>query len=92
MGMAAETRLSTRMNLLPLNEAAKIIRLLQGYGLPIRIPPSLNPGPLLTLMQSDKKTEGGKITMALPEAIGRVSVIKGISPLLIESVLKEVRA
>jgi 3-dehydroquinate synthase len=90
MGISAETVLSARLKVLPAEEKEKILHLLEDYGLPTRIPSSIDREKLVDLMHSDKKAENGSITIVLPSAIGTVSVRKGIPDLLIKSVLEEV--
>ncbi len=90
MGISVETTLSTRMKVLPAEEKERILRLLDHFGLPTRIPKDYDREELVGLMHSDKKAEGGRIAMVLPMAIGTVSVRRSILPSLIESVLEEV--
>jgi len=92
IGMAAETFLSLRMDLLHFRDAERILRLLRDCGLPVRIPENCAPDLLISRMRSDKKAEDGKIAMVLPEAVGKASLVKQIPMRLIETVLREARS
>jgi 3-dehydroquinate synthase len=90
MGISAETAVAARMGLLRVEEMKRILRLLDHFGLPTRIPKDYDRKNLVVLMHSDKKAEEGRISMVLPTAIGTVSTKRDIPPFLIESVLEEV--
>jgi 3-dehydroquinate synthase len=90
MGMAAETALACRLGLLPASEKGRILGLLKAYGLPSGLPRSLDRARLVDLMKGDKKTEQGRIVMALPTAVGAVSIAEGVGRPEIEVALEEV--
>jgi 3-dehydroquinate synthase len=90
MGIAAETALACRMGLLPAAERDRILRLLGAYGLPSGLPRSYDRTRLVELMKGDKKTEDGRIVMALPTAVGAISIRKGVARGEIEAALEEV--
>lgn len=90
MGISAETVLAVRMGLIPVEEMKRILRLLDHFGLPTRIPNDYDRKRLVVLMHSDKKGEEGRISMVLPTAIGTASTQRDILPSLIESALEEV--
>ena len=91
MGMSAETVLSTRMGMLPMEETRRILRLLHDHDLPTEIPKSYDIERLIGLMHSDKKAEAGKIAVILPTSIGVASVKKGVPVSSIKSALQEVQ-
>jgi 3-dehydroquinate synthase len=90
MGIAAETALACRMGLLPAAERDRILRLLRAYGLPSGLPRSYDRGRLADLMKGDKKAENGRILMALPTAVGAVSIRKEVARSEIQAALEEV--
>ncbi|MBW2057898.1 MAG: 3-dehydroquinate synthase [Deltaproteobacteria bacterium] len=92
MGMASEAALSARMGILSDTERRRLLALLGIYGLPTRIPEGYNAERILALMASDKKTEEGRIAMALPTTIGDAVVKNGIPKGLILETLKEAQA
>jgi 3-dehydroquinate synthase len=91
LGISAETLLSFHMKVLPIGEKERIFKVLHDYDLPTKIPKSYDRERLVGLMQSDKKAEGGEITVVLPLRIGAASIIKRVPASLIESVLQEVQ-
>ena len=91
LGISAETLLSFHMKVLPIGEKERIFKVLHDYDLPTKIPKSYDRERLVGLMQSDKKAEGGQITVVLPLRIGAASIIKRVPASLIEFVLQEVQ-
>ncbi len=90
VGISAEAAIAVGMGLLRVEEMKRILRLLDHFGLPTRIPNDYDRERLVVLLHSDKKTEEGRISMVLPTAIGTASIQKDIPPPLIESALEEV--
>jgi 3-dehydroquinate synthase len=71
MVMAAE--LSARLGLIDATYAARIRRLVERCGLPVR-GPALGAQRYLELMRLDKKSEGGEIRFVVIEAPGRAGM------------------
>jgi len=92
MGMAAETTLSTQTGELAAHDRAKILEVLERYGLPTQIPSRYKPDALLALMDSDKKTEDGQIALILPTEVGKAIVKAHIPRATLRKALKEVQA
>jgi 3-dehydroquinate synthase len=85
-GMLAATRLAVLLEMLDGGEAARIARVVCGYG---PLPPieDLDPDRLLMRLSSDKKTLAGKVHFVLPIAIGQVKIVSGIQPDLIRQAI-----
>ncbi|MFP4143829.1 MAG: 3-dehydroquinate synthase [Phycisphaeraceae bacterium] len=74
IGMVAATRLAVDAGLCEAGLLARLTRLLEAIGLPVRgeeLPPAEK---LLETMRLDKKVQGAKIRLVLPEKMGRVVV------------------
>ncbi|MBO8170709.1 MAG: 3-dehydroquinate synthase [Bacillaceae bacterium] len=66
-------------------------RLLKRYRLPVRLPDTFDEQEMLDVMKRDKKSKEGKLVMVLPEAIGRVQVVKGVDETLVMEALKQLK-
>jgi len=91
LGMASETVLSTRMNVLPQRACERILEALQRYDLPTGIPKDYDTEKILNLMLSDKKAEDGRIAIVFPTAIGDAVVREAVPKEAISEALQEVR-
>lgn len=70
-GIIAATLLGITATKLPLEDAARIIRLVRRVG-PLPHLPRISAARLLVAMRSDKKSQGGQLRFVLPTKIGRV--------------------
>jgi len=75
IGMVAAARLAHRSGLCGRDVEARVEALLTGVGLPVKFP-DLSAEAALAAMSLDKKSEGGKVKMVLPTAIGLVVVTR----------------
>ena len=82
--MAAE--LSARIGLIPREQAARVTRLVERAGLPVR-GPALGLEGYLEPMRIDKKSEGGEIRFVLLEGPGRAGVHRVAAPVLEQVIL-----
>ncbi|WP_374673420.1 3-dehydroquinate synthase [Ideonella sp.] len=73
-GMVMAAELSERLGLAATGFTARLVRLLDAAGLPVRGPASLTAQDYLRHMRVDKKAEGGDIRFVLIEGIGRAVV------------------
>ena len=73
IGLVWESRIAERMGLASIGVADRIARALTELGLPTTHDPRPTTHDLLAAMKSDKKNRGGKIRMALPAAVGRMT-------------------
>ncbi|HZK53210.1 MAG TPA: 3-dehydroquinate synthase [Desulfosporosinus sp.] len=80
IGLVAAAHLAKAKGLLSLAEIDRIKRLLSLYGLPTQIaditPIKQDPQGLLDLMKADKKNQGGRKILVLPQGIGRAVISK----------------
>jgi 3-dehydroquinate synthase len=72
-GMVMAADLSARLGLIPASYAARLQRLIEAAGLPVR-GPALGAARYLELMSVDKKAEGGEIRFVVIEQPGRAAV------------------
>jgi len=54
----------------------KIINLLSYFGLTTRIPKKMDVKKIVEIMRADKKNQSNKITVVIPEKIGKVKIVK----------------
>ena len=87
IGMRAAADLAVLGGHLSKEEAVRIHRLLEGYGLPVTIPPALNRTVIKQFLQIDKKTIGGRVFFVLPETIGRVLITDEVERTHIDEIL-----
>ena len=93
IGMVMALTLSTRMGLAPGNDVGRLGAHLRAAGLAADLTGLNTRGwtadRLLAHMQKDKKTEGGKLTFILCNAIGRAFIAKDVPPEPVRAVLEE---
>jgi len=73
VGMVAETRLAERLGWVGADVTARLVALLDRFGLPTSAP-GLDPEALLECMGRDKKNQKGKTRFVLPRCVGRVEL------------------
>ena len=84
-GMVMAAQLSARLGLVPAEFAARLQRLIERAGLPVR-GPALGAERYLELMRVDKKAQGGEIRFVLIDAPGR-AVTRAAPDALVREVL-----
>lgn len=89
VGITFAVKVSNRIGLLPAEDMAKIIGLLNQYGLPTTVN-GVKMEKVLKIMRKDKKAIGGNIRLVLLSGIGKTVVKDNIDHKLIEEVLREV--
>jgi shikimate kinase/3-dehydroquinate synthase len=89
IGMNAAGIISHRMGLLSADGLATQTSLLQQYGLPLRIPPDVDLDAVLSAMQLDKKTAGGKVRWVLLNEIGQAVTNGDVPAGLVREVAEE---
>jgi 3-dehydroquinate synthase len=87
MGMAAAADLAVRTGHLEPNEAARLRKVLNDYGLPVAIPPKLDRDRIKGYLRTDKKTVGGRVFFVLPTRIGEVIITDRIPEADVETIL-----
>lgn len=77
-GMALAARLSEQAGYLSVNDASRIVQLIESAGLPVTWP-DISPETMLEHMSRDKKNESGAIRLILLKSIGQACVDTTIS-------------
>ena len=94
IGLVAAAHLAHAKGLMTLVEIERIIHLLNLYGLPTKISKITEKGQdplaLLQLMQADKKNQGGRKILILPQGVGRAVISKECTDLEILDAWKQV--
>lgn len=70
LGLVAALRLSVEKSGLPETDAARVIRALQSYALPTKLPADLSDDAILAAMERDKKFVDGQIRFVLLRSLG----------------------
>lgn len=86
IGMCVEVEIAVRLGILEEAEAGRIKRVIQLYGLPLRVPDDINKSDILNAIEIDKKVKAGNLRFILPDCIGKVR-IEEVQRELIEEVL-----
>ena len=76
-GMVMAAELSLGLNLIGIADVARVRRLIERAGLPLR-GPALAPQRLMELMAGDKKAAQGKLRFVVLEALGRATLRGGV--------------
>ena len=88
VGMVLAARLSARLGLAGEADAERLAALLARFGLPVRIPPGLDPDALLARMRLDKKATAGGLRFVLWRGPGRAEMVAGVDEGAVRSVLE----
>ncbi|MFZ5688126.1 MAG: 3-dehydroquinate synthase [Bacillota bacterium] len=72
MGMVAVGDIATNLGIMHPAENLRLLELIGEYGLPTRFPPEIPRADLVKLATHDKKAVQNKLTLILPERIGKV--------------------
>jgi len=91
VGMALAARLSERLGLAPAQDGERLRALLQRFGLPVDLPPGLEPRHLVELMRLDKKARAGGLRFIGWEAAGRARMLTDVPEDTVLAVLTDAR-
>jgi len=93
LGIVCAFEFSTRLGLMPTNDAGRVAHHLAAAGLPTRPSdvPALRTDPdrLMTLIAQDKKVARGKLTFILARGIGQAFVERDVDPAQVRAFLAE---
>jgi len=89
IGMLQAARLSTRLQRAAASDADRLQALLARFGLPISIPPGIDPQRLLDLMRLDKKNVSGRLRLILWRGIGQAEIVPDVEAEAILMVLEK---
>lgn len=87
-GMVLAARLSARLRRIEGAQAARLERLLERLGLPVK-PPPLGAERWLEFMGRDKKNREGRVTFVLLDALGAASVVPDVPEALVREMLAQ---
>jgi 3-dehydroquinate synthase len=88
IGMAVESSLAGQVHGFSGSASRRVADLLGAFGLPVRIPSSLDIDALIGAMRRDKKTRAGRVRFALPRRIGSMPGGDGTSVHVEEDVVR----
>jgi 3-dehydroquinate synthase len=89
IGMVAAATIAVRLGLLAPADADRQRALLEAYGLPTRVPDTLDRDVILAAMRRDKKTRDGVVRFVLARRIGVVEIGHVVSEKVIDEVLTD---
>lgn len=92
IGMVAAARLSVAVGLLAREVADQVEGLLEDFGLPVRLPPGVEPAALVDRIYYDKKVAGGRPRWVLLRRIGEVVIRPDVPDSLVLEVLSDLRS
>jgi len=87
--MLLAARLSERLDMSDAHDTRRMLRLLETLGLPVTIPPGMDPQQLLALMRLDKKNSAGSLRLILWRGIGRAEIVGGVDEADVMAILTE---
>ncbi len=90
VGMAADARYATHLGLLAPGDRDRIVSLLADLGLP-RFSPALPALDVDSALEAFRQHLGGRLSIPLPEGIGRVTDLHEIDPALMRRCIDELR-
>jgi 3-dehydroquinate synthase len=79
VGMVLAARYAAQQNLCDAAVEQEIIALLQQFQLPVQVDQALSLEEIINGMLLDKKVQDGQLVFILPETLGSVKIVKGIS-------------
>jgi 3-dehydroquinate synthase len=88
VGMVLAARLSTEMGIASAAESERLRALLIRFGLPVAIPPGLDPEALLARMRLDKKAAAGGLRFVLWDRAGAARVVADVPDAKVLAVLR----
>lgn len=92
IGMVLEARLGVRLGTLTEDESEDIRSQLESYGLPVEVPPWMDPDAMVRATGLDKKSTGGRLRCVVPVRIGETEITSAVTPGMISEVIKQSQA
>jgi len=89
IGMVFAARLAEHLGYFNAAGVERVAALVRRAGLPTTIPPDVSADALLDAMRRDKKVAAGELTFILPEAIGKVRIVRGVPVAAVRAALLE---
>ncbi|MCD9029847.1 3-dehydroquinate synthase [Luteimonas sp. BDR2-5] len=88
VGMVLAARLSEALGFAKTEDGDRLRALLQRFGLPVALPPGLDPGRLVAHMRLDKKAQAGGLRFVVWDGIGRARVLADVPESAVIEVLR----
>ncbi len=88
IGMCLEAKLAEILGLIDKDQVLRIIQLIHSYGLPSGMPETISTSSVSLSMKLDKKAVAGELKFILPERIGSVRTLTGVSDEVIREALQ----
>lgn len=88
IGMLCASRLAERLGRIDGSLTDRQQRLLTSLGLPVVVPPPLEPDEIIQAMSHDKKVEHGRLRFVLPSRLGQVELVGDVPVELVREALK----
>jgi len=92
LGLVAAIGLSRELAGLPADEAHRLVRALEAYDLPTRLPEDIGESEILDAMQRDKKFEEGRIRFVLVGRLGSAHVSDAVTPEHLRRAIRALRS
>jgi 3-dehydroquinate synthase len=71
--MSLESEIAERIGVAAQGTATRVRSAVTAAGLPVVVPPGLDPADILAATRTDKKARGGRVEYALPASIGAMA-------------------
>ena len=91
IGTVAAANISNRLDYLDERSCQRIVRLLEQYGLPTRIPAEMDTKQILGFLTSDKKAVGTRVYFVLARNIGEPFMTADVPPKVVTDIIDELR-
>lgn len=91
IGMVEALKVSKNMGLINQNEAERVVKLIENFGLPTKLKLKVNKDRMLEIMLKDKKNKNSSLRLVLTKGIGSSIIAGGINSELILDVIGENR-
>jgi 3-dehydroquinate synthase len=88
LGMLVENEIAHRRGLLPRSEADRVRAVLARFGLPLKLPQTLDAAAVLEACRSDKKAQAGHVPFALIAGIGQPQIASEIDAADVKAALR----
>ncbi len=92
IGLAAAARLSWRLGYIGEGDVARVERVTEAHGLPVRLRQGLPWDGLLAAMARDKKVRAGGLRFVVLRSLGEAATLGGVDVAVVERVFREVGA
>lgn len=89
IGMHLAAQIAARLGMIGPDLVERQQRLLHAYGLPVALPPDIDPARLLALTLHDKKMRAGRVRWVLPTALGSATTRDDVPDTLVRAIVAD---